>query len=384
MRTVEYVNLLDQFAEAKDDIYDAVENTFGRGQFIGGGAVEMLERDLADFIGVGHVVAVNSGTDALILGLKAMNVGPGDEVITPPNSFVASTGAIVAVGATPVFVDVRQDQNIDPQAVDAAVTPRTRAIMPVHLTGRMADMDPIIRIAQRHRLTVIEDAAQSIGSRYQGRNSGTFGDCAAFSAHPLKNLNAAGDAGFLATNDARIAQKVRLLRNHGLINRDTVGVWGTVSRMDVLQAEILRRRLRRISHVIERRRQNAENYRRLLAGAPVSFAPCGDHEFNTFHTFVIQADRRDELQAHLRRRGIGTKIHYPVPIHLQPAAASLGYRRGDFPVTERQSDRILSLPIHQFLSIDDQSYVADEISMFFQESGKFGGGDKIAVPNAAE
>jgi dTDP-4-amino-4,6-dideoxygalactose transaminase len=383
MRTVKYVNLSEQFAEARDDIYVAVENTFGPGQFIGGNAVEMLEQDLATFVGVRHVVAVNSGTDALILGLKALNIGPGDEVITPPNSFVASTSAIVAVGAKPIFADVRQDQNVDPRAVGAAVTPRTRAIMPVHLTGRMADMSPIMEIAERHGLAVIEDAAQAIGSRYQGRNSGTFGTCAAFSAHPLKNLNAAGDAGFLATNDIQIVQKVRLLRNHGLVNRDTVEIWGTVSRMDALQAEILRRRLPRLAHLIERRRQNAENYKRLLAQGPVSFTPCRDYEFNTFHTFVIQTDHRNELQAYLRGRGIGTRIHYPVPIHLQPAAASLGYRRGDFPVAESQADRILSLPIHQFLSFDDQSYVADEIGMFFQKSRKSDFARGMATPTIA-
>jgi dTDP-4-amino-4,6-dideoxygalactose transaminase len=376
--------LPEQFAEAKDDIYEAIEITFSQGQFVAGCAVEVLEQELASLVGTRHVVAVNSGTDALILGLKAMNIGPGDEVITPPNSFVASTAAIVAVGARPVFADVQEDQNIDPQAVAATVTPRTRAIMPVHLTGRMADMAPIMQIARCHGLAVIEDSAQAIGSRHHGRNSGTFGTCAAFSAHPLKNLNAAGDAGFLATNDIQIAHKVRMLRNHGLANRDTAEVWGTVSRMDVLQAEILRRRLRRLAHVIERRRQNAEIYKRLLGRAPVSFSPCRNHEFNTFHTFVIQSDHRNELQAYLRRRGIETKIHYPVPIHLQPAAASLGYRRGDLPVAEHQSDRILSLPIHQFLSIDDQSYVADEINMFFQESCRLGCVDSVVAPNVVE
>jgi len=366
MRKVPYVNLSAQFAEEKDDIREAVEATFTQGQFVGGSAIEQLEEELSRFVGVQHVVAVNSGTDALILGLKAMNIGPGDEVITPPNSFVASTAVIVAVGATPVFADVRDDQNIDPQAVAAAITPRTRAIMPVHLTGRVADMGPILELAQRHGLGVIEDEAQSIGSRYEGRNSGTFGTCAAFSAHPLKNLNAAGDAGFLATNDPQIASKVRLLRNHGLANRDTVVVWGTVSRMDTLQAEILRRRLPRLGDIIERRRQNAENYKRLLDKLPIFFPQCRNHEFNTFHLFVIQADRRNELQTYLKSRGIGTGIHYPIPIHLQPAAERLGHRLGDFPMTERQSDRILSLPIHQFLSADDQSYVANEIGAFFK------------------
>jgi dTDP-4-amino-4,6-dideoxygalactose transaminase len=365
MRAIRSVNLAAQFDEENDEIREVVECVFKRGEFVGGAAIDALEQELADFIGVRHVVALNSGTDALIFGLRAMGIGPGDEVITPPNSFVASAAAVVSVGAKPVFADVRDDQNIDPQAVAAAITPRTRAIMPVHLTGRVADMGPIMELADRHGLGVIEDSAQAIGSRYEGRQSGTFGTCAAFSTHPLKNLNAAGDGGFLATNDPAIASKARLLRNHGIQGRDIVVSWGTVSRMDVLQAELLRRRLRRLNSVIERRRKNADNYKRLLGDAPVFIPPCRNHEFNTFHLFIIQVDERDALQAHLQGRGIRTAIHYPIPIHLQPAAGALGYLRGNFPVAERQADRILSLPIHQFLSADDQAYVADEISGYF-------------------
>jgi dTDP-4-amino-4,6-dideoxygalactose transaminase len=365
MRQVPYVNFGAQFAQERAEIAALVERVFGRGEFVGGGAVDAIEAELGSYVGVRHVVALNSGTDALILGMRALGLKAGDEVITPPNSFVASTAAIVAVGATPVFADVRADQNIDPDAIAAAITPRTRAIMPVHLTGRVADMRPIMEMADRLGLAVIEDAAQSVGSRYEERQAGSFGTIACFSAHPLKNLNAAGDAGFLATDDADIARQVRLLRNHGLVDRNTVEVWGTVSRMDVLQAELLRLRLARLDEVIERRRRNAETYRRLLADAPVFIPPCRNQEFNTFHVFVIQADRRDELQAFLAKEGIGTAIHYPVPIHLQPAAHALGHRRGDFPVTERQADRILSLPIHQFLSDEDQDYVAERIRAFY-------------------
>jgi len=365
MRQVPYVNFAAQYAQERAEIAALVERVFGRGEFVGGGAIEALEGELAAYIGVQHVVALNSGTDALVLGMRALGLGAGDEVITPPNSFVASTAAIVAVGARPVFADVRDDQNIDPDAVAAAITPATRAIMPVHLTGRVADMRPIMELAARHGLAVIEDAAQSIGSRYEGRQAGCFGTIACFSAHPLKNLNAAGDAGFLATDDAEAARKVRLLRNHGLVDRNTVEMWGTVSRMDVLQAELLRLRLARLDAVIERRRRNAETYRRLLADAPVFIPPCRNQEFNTFHVFVIQADRRDALQAFLAREGVGTAIHYPVPIHLQPAAAALGHARGDFPVTERQAGRILSLPINQFLTEEDQAYVADRIQAFY-------------------
>jgi dTDP-4-amino-4,6-dideoxygalactose transaminase len=367
MRRVPYVNFRAQFDEERPEILATMENVFARGEFIGaaGGAVEQFESEVASYIGVPHVVALNSGTDALILGMRGIGLGPGDEVITPPNSFVASTAAIVAVGAKPVFADVRDDQNIDPDAVAAAITPKTRAIMPVHLTGRVADMRPLMELAKRHGLAVVEDAAQSIGSRYEERQAGSFGTIACFSAHPLKNLNGAGDGGFLTTGDAAIAHKVRLLRNHGLADRNTVTVWGTVSRMDVVQAELLRLRLRRLEGVIERRRRNAEQYRTLLRDTPVFIAPCRNQEFNTFHVFVVQADRRDELQRYLDSEGVSTAVHYPIPIHLQPAAEDLGYRRGDFPVTERQAERILSLPIHQFLAPEDPTYVADKIYAFY-------------------
>lgn len=365
LRRISYVNLPAQFEEERAEILRAVEAVFRRGDFIGGEAVGKLEAELSAYLGAPHVVALNSGTDALILAMKSLDIGAGDEVITPPNSFVASTAAIIAVGATPVFADVLPDQNIDPAAVEAAITPRTRAIMPVHLTGRMADMNPLMAMARRHALAVIEDAAQAVGSTYEGRISGTIGTLGCFSAHPLKNLNAAGDAGFVVTADAALAARIRRLRNHGLINRSDVQEWGSVSRLDTLQAEVLRIRLRHLPSVIERRRRNAAQYRAELAGSPVFVPPCRDVEFNTFHTFVVQTDRRDELQKFLAARGVETAIHYPVPIHLQSAASHLGYRRGAFPVTERQADRILTLPINQFLSAADISYIGAGVREFF-------------------
>jgi dTDP-4-amino-4,6-dideoxygalactose transaminase len=365
LRRIGYVNLPAQFEEERAEILQAVEGVFRRGDFIGGEAVGKLEAELSAYLGTPHVVTLNSGTDALILAMKALDIGPGDEVITPPNSFVASTAAIIAAGATPIFADVLPDQNIDPAAVEAAVTPRTRAIMPVHLTGRMADMNPLMATARKHSLAVIEDSAQSVGSTYDGRMSGTIGTFGCFSAHPLKNLNAAGDAGFVVTADAELAARIRRLRNHGLINRSDVQEWGTVSRLDTLQAEVLRIRLRHLPSVIERRRRNVAQYRDALAGLPIFIPPCRNIEFNTFHTFVIQTDRRDELQRFLAGKGIETAIHYPVPIHLQPAAAHLGHRRGTFPVTERQAERILTLPVNQFLSASDIGYICAHVREFF-------------------
>ena len=363
-RKVPYVNFPAQYAIERAGIEACVEAVFSKGEFVGGGAVADLETALADGVGVKHAAALNSGTDALILTMRAMDVGPGDEVITPPNSFVASAAAIVATGATPVFADVQADQNIDPAAVEAAITGNTRAIMPVHLTGRVCDMDAISAIAEKHGIAVIEDAAQSFGSQYRDRQSGSFGVAGCFSAHPLKNLNAAGDAGFVTTDDDTLAARLRLLRNHGLADRDTVAEWGTVSRLDALQAAILLMRLKTVAATIEARRRNAALYRELLAGSDIFWPPCRAHEFNTFHTFVVQVDRRDELQAFMAEKGIETAIHYPTPLHLQPAAKALGYKAGDFPVAEEQAKRILSLPIHQFLTEDDIKSVAETILSF--------------------
>jgi dTDP-4-amino-4,6-dideoxygalactose transaminase len=368
-RPIPFVDLAAQFAEERDELLAVAERTLAGGQWVGGPEVEAFEEAAATYCGARYAVALNSGTDALALGLKALGIGSGDEVITPPNSFVASTAAIVQTGARPVFADVLDDQNIDPAAIEKAIGPRTRAVMPVHLTGRMCRMDVILDIAGRHGLKVVEDAAQSIGSRYRGRRSGTFGHVGCFSAHPLKNLNALGDAGFVVADDPEVAARVRRLRNHGLVDRNTVVEWGQVSRMDSLQAAFLEARLARVDAVIEKRRRNVEVYRRLLDPANVFIPPCRPEEFNTFHTLVVQVDRRDNLKRHLASRAIGTAIHYPVPIHLQPAAATLGYKPGDFPVAERQASRILSLPIHQHLTDDDIAFVAESVNAFFRNGG---------------
>ncbi len=363
-REVPYVNMAAQWAEEREELLPIIERVLAEGHWVGGAAVAEFEAAAARLCGVAHAVALNSGTDALVLGMAALGIGPGDEVVTPPNSFIASTAAIVQLGARPVFVDVRDDQNIDPERIEEAITPRTKAIMPVHLSGRIADMAPIMEIAERHGLWVVEDAAQSVGSRYDDRLSGCFGQVGCFSTHPLKNLNACGDGGFLTTDDEEIAEAVRASRNHGLVTRESVARFGQVSRMDSLQAAILSFRLGRLDDTIRRRRANAALYRERLDPELVFMPEDREREFNTYHTFVIQVDRRDELQAFLQSQGVGTAIHYPVPIHLQPASAGLGTRAGDFPVTERQAGRILTLPINQMLSPDDIYYVADRVNEF--------------------
>ena len=366
MNGVSYVNLSAQWCDEQEKLLPLISATLKSGQYVGSTEVDDLEKEIESAIGVDNVVALNSGTDALFFGLLASGVRSGDEVITPPNSFVASTAAIVHLGAKPIFVDVGSDQNIDPNLIEAAITRKTKAIMPVHLTGRVADMRQIQDIACRHGITVIEDAAQAIGSCFEGRTSGSWGKVGCFSAHPLKNLNACGDAGFITTNDIGIADRVRLMRNHGMVDRDTVEEFGYVSRMDSIQATILRFRLSTLSRVIKYRQGNVALYRSILNPDVVFHPPDRSMEFNTWHTFVIQVDRRDELRTFLASRKIETAIHYPVPIHLQPAGRSLGYKKGDYPITEAQAERILSLPVHQYLQEDQVRFVAETINEFYE------------------
>jgi dTDP-4-amino-4,6-dideoxygalactose transaminase len=377
MWRIPYINLAKQFAEERTELMARIEAVLASGMHIGGAEVDALEAEVAAYVGTHHAVALNSGTDALILGMIAAGIGPGDEVITPPNSFVASTAAVVRTGATPVFADVRSDGLLDPIAVAAAITPRTAAIMPVHLWGGMCDMDALWELAKRHGLAIIEDAAQAMGSRHRERRAGALGTVGCFSAHPLKIFNAVGDAGFITTDSADIAARVRLLRNHGLADRDTVSEFGGVSRLDSLQAAVLRFRLKRLDAMIVRRRANAAFYRELLADAPIQLPEEKSYEFHTFVNFVSQCERRDELQKHLASKGVQAVVHYNTPIHLQPAAATLGYKKGSLPVTERLSATILALPANQTLSREDVIFVANEIKAIL------GPGSKLAQPNTA-
>lgn len=365
-KNIPYINLGQQWAEEREDLLKTIDEVLSTGNYIGGYPVDKFESSLGNYCGSNHCISLNSGTDALIYSLIALGIGPGDEVITVPNSFIASTAAIIHVGAQPVFIDVLPDQNLDPDLIEGAITPKTKAIMPVHLTGRVCKMDRIMRIAKKYDLKVIEDCAQAIGSEYMGKKAGTFGDIGCFSAHPLKNLNACGDAGYAITNSSELAEKIKLLRGHGLVDRNTANFFGYVSRLDPIQAVILDYRLDKIDALFMRRRSNAALYRSLLNVEKVFFPKEEEIEFNTYHTFVIQIDNRDKIQSELLELGIGTAIHYPVPIHLQPAAQKIGYKSGNFPVAEAQSKKILSLPIHQYLSEEDVRYVSDSLNKLVQ------------------
>src|SRR5262249_9095197 len=358
---IPYVNPGAQFVEEKAELMPRIEAVLAGGMHVGGAQIETLERGLAHYVGTPPAVGLRSRAGALLLGMVAAGTWPGGEVITPPTSFVASTAAIVRAGATPVFADVRCDGLIDPEAVAAAVTPRTAAVMPVHLWGGICDMEALWAIAERHGLAIVEDAAQAMGTRYHNRRAGSLGTVGCFSAHPLKIFNALGDAGFITTVSDEMASRVRLLRNHGLVDRDTVSEFGYVSRLDALQAVVLRYRLGRLDEMIQRRRNNAAFYRELLKGVSIRLPEEKPYEFHTFVNFVSQCDRRDRLQKHLASKGVQTVVHYNTPIHLQPAAESLRYRKGQFPVTERLCETILALPANQTLTRNDIIYITTEI-----------------------
>jgi dTDP-4-amino-4,6-dideoxygalactose transaminase len=368
--TIPYVNLAGQHASIKAELLEAIEQVLDHSKFILGPEVEEFEQRFAQVCQVDHAIAVNSGTDALVLALRALGIGPGDEVITVSNSFIASTSCIILAGARPVFVDVGEDYNLAPAQLEQAITVRTRAILPVHLTGRPADMEPIMAIARRHGLHVIEDCAQAVLAGYRGQRVGSIGTVGCFSLHPLKTLNSCGDGGVLTTNDPVLAESFKVLRNIGLRSRDDCVVWSGNSRLDTLQAAILLVKLRYLEDWTEKRRAHARFYIQALADVRGVQTP-REHPFEkaVYHTFVILAERRDALKQHLAAQGIETAIHYPVPIHLHTAAARLGYGRGSLPETERQAERILSLPVYPDLEPSDLEWIVENIRSFYHARG---------------
>jgi dTDP-4-amino-4,6-dideoxygalactose transaminase len=332
-----------------------------------GPAVEAFERAFATAAGLAHALGVGTGTDAIALVLKLLGMEPGDEVITTPTTFIATVGAIVQAGGRPVFVDSEDGFVIDPEQIEAAITPRTRAIVPVHYTGNVADMPAIMKIAQRHGIPVVEDAAQAFGASIDGAPVGSWGEAAAFSLHPLKNLNVWGDGGVVVTRSAELAERLRLYRNHGLIDRDHVAAFGVNSRLDALQAVVGLRLIEQFEEITEQRIANARRYDEAFSDlAPDVRVPVRRPGVkHVFHLYVIRVERRNELLAQLYERGVEAKVHYPVPVHLQPAAASLGYREGDFPTSEADSRRIVTLPAHQHLSEDEIAYTVEQVRGFY-------------------
>jgi dTDP-4-amino-4,6-dideoxygalactose transaminase len=365
---VPQLDLAAQYASIGAEIRTAVERVMASQQFVLGREGAALEEEIAKLSGVAHGVGLASGTDALILSLRACGVQPGDEVLLPPFTFVATGSAVSALGAKPVFADIRPDTyNTDASELERRVTARTRAIVVVHLYGLAADMDPIMAFAKTHNLPVIEDNAQAIGASYKGRPTGSIGEVSCISFYPTKNLGAYGDAGMVVTNSPQIAERIRTLRNHGQSAKYFSSEPGWNSRLDEMQAAVLRVKLRHLSNWQLARHSNAVEYTRLLNQIPGVMPPITPDGFeHVFHQYTIRVERRDALQQFLSARKIGTTVYYPYPLHLQPLYASLGHKPGDFPHAERAAQEVLSLPMYPELSKEQIARVVDAIAEFLK------------------
>lgn len=363
-----------QYKALHVNMEEAFKRVLASGQAVGGPEVEGLEQEIAAYCGAAQAVACSSGTDAISLALAAMNVGPGDEVIVPPFTFFASASCVSRLGAKPVFVDIEPETfNLDVHQVENKITPRTKAIMPVHLFGQSVDMEPLWRIAERHNLPLIEDAAQAIGTEYQGKRTGTLGAMACFSFYPTKNLGAYGDGGMVVTNDYEWAEKIRWLRNHGMKKRYYHDYMGWNSRLDAVQAALLRVKLQYLNLWIEARRAIAQRYNNMIDEnqlghflvKPVVRA-YGRHSFNQY-VVRVKNGQRDALRDWLKIDQIGTEIYYPVPLHLQKVYADMGHEKGDFPATEQACREVMALPIFPELSIEQQRRVMTSCANFLRQ-----------------
>jgi dTDP-4-amino-4,6-dideoxygalactose transaminase len=359
------VDLGAQHRQLETELQAAVQRVFQRSSFVSGPEVERFEAEFASYLNATSCVAVSSGTTALHLVLHALGIGPGDEVITVPNTFIATAEAISAVGAKPVFVDVNPvSYTMDPARAERAITAKTRAFLPVHLYGQPADMDALLEIAHGRSLAVLEDACQAHGAEYKGRKAGTLGAAGCFSFYPSKNLGACGEGGAVVTSDPDLAERIRLLRNHGSVSKYEHRFPGYNFRMEELQGAFLAVKLKYLDEWNERRRMLAQHYDRLFSGSGVVTPTEMPYAKHVYHLYVIQAENREALRRRLTEQDIETGLHYPIPLHLQEAYRSLGYRRGDFPVSERLAERALSLPMYPDLTFEAVEHVASPILEF--------------------
>ncbi len=364
---VKYAYLDQQFADV-DEIFSDLRELVRTGEFTLGPFVETFERKFADYIGVKHAIGTNTGTGALIQALKAVGVGPGNEVISVPNTFIATIGAIVAVGARPVFVDSDERYQIDVTQIEAAISEHTAAILPVHWAGCPCDIEAIVAIGERHGIPVVEDACPTVGGAVGGRSVGTFGRVSGFSMHPLKPLNVWGDGGIVVTDDDEAAAYLRLYRNHGLADRDHISMWGVNDRLQPFQAVVGTHLLDQVEGLVERRIRNARLLDDGLTGL-TEFVHVPDRPSDyreVYQLYQIGVQRRHELLPYLLEKGVECKVHYPIPLHLQEAAANLGYQPGDFPVCERQAAEILTIPAHQHIEPEQIEYVIETIYAFYR------------------
>jgi dTDP-4-amino-4,6-dideoxygalactose transaminase len=363
---LQMVDVLTQYESIKDEIDTAVLNVIRSGQYILGSEVKEFERECAQYLGCKHAIGCASGTDALQIALMTLNIGPGDEVITTAFTFVATAETIALLGAKPVYVDIRDtDYNIDPKKIEAAITGKTKAILPVHLYGHPAPMDEIMAIAAKHNIPVIEDTAQAMGAEYNGIKVGTIGTFGCISFFPSKNLGAYGDGGMITTNDDRLAEKARMITNHGSRQRYYHSEIGVNSRLDTMQAAILRVKLKYLDGWNDKRRVAAARYTELLQGLPVKTPVELRGNYHIYHQYTIRCENRDGLSEHLKGKDIPHAIYYPVPLHMQEAYAYLGYAKGALPVTEELTDEVLSLPMHPELTEEQQAYITDAVKEFY-------------------
>jgi len=363
---IRYSYLEEQFRDYQV-IFDKIAEVVKTGDYTLGKAVSEFEGKFAERIGAKYAVGVNSGTDALFLSLKALGVGPGDEVITVPNTFIATVGAIVATGARPVFVDITDEYVINPDLIEDAITSKTKALMPVHYAGVAADMDRIMAIAHRHAVPVVEDSCQAISATFDGKCVGTFGVTGGFSLHPLKNLNVWGDSGVIVSDNEEIRDRLVLLRNHGFRNRDEVDMFGYNSRLDTVQAVVGRHLIEDLDWITETRIKWANKFDEALAKLPefITVPRRRPNKRYVHHLYMVMVKERDSLLAYLHEQGIDAKVHYPIPLHQQRCSAHLGYKEGDFPVTEAQAKSIITLPGHQHLEEADIDYMIEKIKGFY-------------------
>jgi dTDP-4-amino-4,6-dideoxygalactose transaminase len=364
---IPFLDLRAPYLELQNEIDDNIGHVLGSGSFVLGKAVDAFEQDFAQYIGVKHCIGVGSGLDALHLSLRALGAGPGDEVLVPSNTYIATWLAISEVGATPVPIEPDSiTYNMDPGLVEAKITPRTKGIMPVHLYGQPADMDPLLEIARRHGLWVLEDAAQAHGARYKGVHVGGLGDVAGWSFYPGKNLGAFGDGGAITTNNDHLADQIRVLRNYGSRIKYFNEMKGFNSRLDSLQAAVLQVKLKYLDEWNARRRAIADLYTSSLRGTGLKLPGWPSWAEHVFHLFVVRCQNRDDLQNYLKARGIGSLIHYPVPPHLQNAYSELGFAEGSMPLTEAIHREVLSLPMGPHLRLQQAQMVIEAVREFFE------------------
>jgi dTDP-3-amino-2,3,6-trideoxy-4-keto-D-glucose/dTDP-3-amino-3,4,6-trideoxy-alpha-D-glucose/dTDP-2,6-dideoxy-D-kanosamine transaminase len=359
--------LVEQFHD-HDEILKKIKEVVIKGDFTLGSTVDEVERDYANLCGTKHAIGVGSGTDALFLSLKTLGIKEGDEVITTPFTFFATIGSIVTAGAKPVFVDCGLDLNINPELIEAAITKKTKAIMPVHWSGRPCDMDKINKIANNYGIPVVEDACHAIKATYKNRPAGSLGNFGCFSFHPLKNLNVWGDGGIITTDSDEHAKYLKLIRNHGLIGRNECAEFGYNSRLDTVQAVVVKHMLNKIEHITESRIANASYLDDGLQGIDQITLPLRDNELKeVFHLYMFRAENRDDLQEFLITNNVDAKVHYPIPMHLQIAARKYGYKEGDFPVCERAGKSVISLPVHEFVTKPQLDKVIELIQNFYSK-----------------